>query len=277
MNKIKFKKLTYNDFVILISFSIILSILFYFFVFYERHRVSKLKSGGASIGYDIEKGTFSVGISLPEAEFYSDDSVKTAIINVTDNTTGNKIIGFEIDFIPGKYRWVCNSFTNLKNYQNGEQSKCNDVLNSYFNEKIRYMNTDGKKLQAILSIGLASQEGFLDVQEDLADKRAMFLYDEVNEYLDSEKLKIPTLKLSFGQYTGKSTDQCDEKTDEQRIVAFIRVYDSNIEITDTNYDSFKTMFYQVCEVAFEMNKIPLNGLNYSRFQHKDVFLERRFL
>jgi hypothetical protein len=277
MNKINLKKFTYNDFVILIVFSIFLLIMFYFFTFSERHRVSKLKSGGATMGFDIEKGTFSVGISLPEAEFYSDDSVKTAIIDVTDKTTGNKIIGFEIDFIPGKYRWVCNSFTDLKNYQNGEKSKCNDVLKSYFSEKIRYMNSDSKKLQAILSVGLASQEGILDVQEELSDKRAVILYDAINEYLDTEKLKIPTMKLSFGQYTGKSTDKCDTKTDEQRIIAFIRVYDSNIEISDANYVSFQKMLYEVYEVAFNMNKIPLNGLNYSRFRQKDVFLERRFL
>lgn len=278
MKRNKFSlNIDYKWLFILIMVSLFSILFFYALILLERNRLKVVKINAPKFGFNLVEGSFKVDIGNFEGEFYPEDSIRTASIDITDKITGSKIIGFEIDFIPGKYRWICNSYTNMKNYQNGKSYPCNDVLKSYFSEKIRYSNTDSKKLQAILSVGLASQEGVLDVQEQLADNRGVVLYDAVNEYLDTEKLKIPTIKLSFGQYTGKSTDRCDEKTDEQRIVAFIRVYDSNTEISNASYASFQKMFYEVYEIAFRMNKIPLNGLNYSRFQSKNVFLERRFL
>ncbi|HEX6430530.1 MAG TPA: hypothetical protein VF008_22715 [Niastella sp.] len=243
-------------------------------IFLERGRLKNLHLG--SFKYDPTNAHLIIEATLPSAEFYLGDSITTQKIKVIDNETKKELITFEIDLIPGKFRWHCNSFTKLRNYQNDKYYPYISVINEYFNKKLPNANNAQRKVQAILAIGVASQEGSLTEQESLSDKRSTVLYDALDKYLDSVNLNVPRIKVSFGQYLGNAKDGCDEHTDEQRIVAFIKVYDSNIQVNDETYASFQSMFYKVCDEAFQKGEISLNGLNYSRYKNQKAFLQRNF-
>jgi hypothetical protein len=269
-----FAKVVLTSIVVLVILSLL---LIYSFIFTNSKRVTSIKNGSFEIGFDIKGQEPIVKVTLPEVTLNPDTSITTTTISVIDKETKEKIVTFEIDFVPGKYRWVCNDFKNLKNYLDGKVYICSDVLKKYFDEKLNYKKDGSRNLQAVLAVGMASQEGLIDEQEQLSNRRASSLYDEMNEYLDSLKMNIPRIKVSFGKYTGPSTDKCGERTDEQRIVAFIRVYDSNVAINDDTYESFKKMFYVVYKTALKEDKIQLNGFEYSKFQQEKIFLERKFL
>lgn len=236
----------------------------------QQDRLSEFSGG--SIDTTIEKDKFRVVINFPTSKFYQDDSTNTATVTVIDTTDNSKIVSFEVDFVPGKFRWACGKADELTNYQNKLSYPVDEIIEEYCGQKLK--SASGHKIQAVLCIGLASQEGVEHEQESLSLKRANAIYDQVSSFLAREHLQTTIIKLNFGKYEGEEVDKCDKKTENQRLVAIVRVYDCKFPIPGKQYQLFQDLFHKVFTDSHLQGKIPLDGNKYSLFQSKNDFIER---